>query len=105
MLAFIWILTAINLAGVRITGWVAVAMAALSLLPVVVLTAIAGTQLREVPWRPFAAEEGSLLAGLGPGPRDHDVELLRLGRAHHHARRDARSRARASAARCGSRCP
>ncbi len=33
----------------------------------VVLTAIAGTQLREVPWRPFAAEEGSLLTGLGLG--------------------------------------
>ena len=67
VLAFIWTLTAINLAGVRITGRVAVAMAGLSLLPVVVLTALAGTQLREVPWRPFAAEEGSLLTGLGLG--------------------------------------
>ena len=37
VLAFIWTLTAINLAGVRITGRVAVAMAGLSLLPVVVL--------------------------------------------------------------------
>jgi amino acid transporter len=67
VLAFIWILTAINLAGVRLTGWVAVAMAAVSLVPVVVLTALAGTQLREIPWRPFAAEEGSLVAGLGLG--------------------------------------
>jgi len=67
VLAFIWILTAVNLAEVRVTGWVAVAMAGVSLLPVVVLTVVAGTQLREVPWRPFAAEEGSLLAGLGLG--------------------------------------
>jgi amino acid transporter len=67
VLAFIWILTVINLAGVRITGWVAVAMAGASLLPVIVLTAVAGTQLRVVPWRPFAAEEGSLLTGLGLG--------------------------------------
>jgi amino acid transporter len=52
---------------VRITGWVAVAMAGVSLAPLVVLTAMAGTQLREVPWRPFAADEGGLLAGLGLG--------------------------------------
>jgi amino acid transporter len=67
VLAFVWILTAVNLAGVRVTGRVAVAMAVVSLVPVVVLTAAAGVQLREVPWRPFAAEEGSLLAGLGLG--------------------------------------
>ena len=59
VLAFIWILTAVNLAGVRITGWIAVALAGVSLLPVVVLTAVAGTQLRAVPWRPFAADEGA----------------------------------------------
>jgi amino acid transporter len=67
VLAFIWILTAVNLAGVRMTGWVAVAMAGVSLVPVIVLTALAGMQLREAPWRPFAAEEGSLLTGLGLG--------------------------------------
>lgn len=67
VLVFIWILTAINLKGVRVTGWVAVAMGVVSLVPVIVLTTLAGAQLREIPWRPFAAEEGSLLAGLGLG--------------------------------------
>ena len=67
VLVFIWVLTAVNLAGVRVTGRVAVAMAVVSLLPVVVLTAVSGAQVREIPWRPFAAEEGSLLAGLGLG--------------------------------------
>jgi amino acid transporter len=67
VLAFVWILTAVNLAGVRVTGRVAVAMALVSLVPVVVLTALAGAQMREIPWHPFAAEEGSLLAGLGLG--------------------------------------
>jgi amino acid transporter len=67
VLVFIWALTGINLAGIRITGAVAVAMAIVSLLPVVALTAMAGAQLQEIPWRPFAAEEGGLLAGLGLG--------------------------------------
>jgi amino acid transporter len=66
-LAFIWILTAINLIGVRITGWSAVVMAVVSLVPVVVLTAVSATRLDEIPWRPFAAEEGSLLTNLGLG--------------------------------------
>jgi amino acid transporter len=67
VLAFVWILTAVNLAGVRITGWTAVALGALSLVPVVVLTAVAATRLEVVPWRPFAAEEGGLLSSLGLG--------------------------------------
>ena len=67
VLAFIWILTGINLCGVRITGGVAVAMAVVSLVPVVVLTALAGAQLRVVPWRPFTGEDGGLLTGLGLG--------------------------------------
>ena len=66
-LAFIWILTAVNLIGVRITGWTAVAMAAVSLVPVVVLTVTSAARLDEIPWRPFAAEGGSLLANLGLG--------------------------------------
>ena len=66
-LAFIWILTAINLIGVRITGWSAVAMAIVSLVPVVVLTIASAAQLDEIPWRPFAVEEGSLLTNLGLG--------------------------------------
>jgi amino acid transporter len=66
-LMFIWILTAINLAGVRITGWSAVALAVISLVPVVVLTITSAAQLDEIPWRPFTADEGSLLTNLGLG--------------------------------------
>jgi amino acid transporter len=66
-LAFIWILTAINLIGVRITGWTAVVMAIVSLVPVVVLTIASAVQLDGIPWRPFAVEEGSLLTNLGLG--------------------------------------
>ena len=66
-LVFIWVLTAINLAGVRITGGGGRA-GVVSLLPVVSLTAVAGTQLG-IPWPPFAAEEGSLLAGSAWGSR------------------------------------
>ena len=66
-LAFIWSLTAINLIGVRITGWSAVAMAVISLVPVVVLTVAAAARLDQIPWRPFAAEGGSVLANLGLG--------------------------------------
>ena len=67
VLAFIWLLTAVNLVGVRITGWAAVAMGAVALAPVVVLTVMAATRLDGIPWRPFAAEEGNLFASLGLG--------------------------------------
>ena len=67
VLAFIWILTAINLIGVRITGWSAVTMAVVSLVPVVALTIASAAQLDEIPWQPFAAEQGSLLTNLGLG--------------------------------------
>jgi amino acid transporter len=66
-LAFIWILTAVNLAGVRITGWTAVGMGIVSLAPVLVLTTASAMQLEEIPWRPFAVDQGSLLANLGLG--------------------------------------
>jgi len=35
--------------------------------PVVALTVASATRLEEIPWRPFAADEGSLLANLGLG--------------------------------------
>jgi len=44
-------------------------MAGVSLVPVIVLTALAGTQLREAPWRPFAAEEGVSSPGSDWGSR------------------------------------
>ncbi len=67
VLAFVWLLTAVNLAGVRITGWTAVALAVVSLVPVVVLTAVAATRVETVPWRPFVAGERGLLSSLGLG--------------------------------------
>jgi len=67
VLVFVWTLTAVNLAGVRITGWTAVGLGAVSLAPVLVLTAVAATRLETVPWRPFAATEGGLLSSLGLG--------------------------------------
>jgi amino acid transporter len=67
VLGFIWLLTAINLAGVRITGWAAVVLGVVSLAPVAVLTTIAATRLDQIPWHPFAAGEGNLVASLGLG--------------------------------------
>ncbi len=67
VLGFVWVLTAVNLAGVRITGWTAVALAAVSLVPVLVLTVVATTAVEAAPWRPFAAAEGGLLPSLGLG--------------------------------------
>ena len=67
VLAFVWLLTAVNLAGVRITGWTAVALAVASLVPVAALTVVAATAVEAAPWRPFAAGESGLLPSLGLG--------------------------------------
>ncbi|MCI0546767.1 MAG: APC family permease [Candidatus Rokubacteria bacterium] len=66
-LAFIWTLTALNVAGVRIVGWASVALGAGALLPVAVFTVVAAAQARHAPWVPFAAEGQSLIEGLGLG--------------------------------------
>ena len=66
-LLFIWLLTAVNLLGVRITGWGAVALGAGALTPVALLTVWAGARASEAPWLPLAAEGQSLAAGLGVG--------------------------------------
>ena len=66
-LLFIWLLTAVNLLGVRITGWGAVALGAGALAPVALLTVWAGARASEAPWLPLAAEGQSLAAGLGVG--------------------------------------
>src|SRR5207248_2062335 len=67
VLAFIWILTGLNLAGVRITGWAAVALGALALLPMVPFTVMAMARAQHVPWQPLAAEGHGLVSGLGLG--------------------------------------
>src|SRR5262245_22641981 len=67
VLVFVWVLTGLNLAGVRITGWVAVVLGVIVLAPVAALTAIAATQAHRWPWLPFMNEEQGLIAGLGLG--------------------------------------
>jgi amino acid transporter len=66
-LTFIWALTGLNVAGVRVTGWTAVALGVGALAPVAVFTAVAGIRAEHLPWIPFSTDEGSLVAGLGLG--------------------------------------
>jgi amino acid transporter len=66
-LGFIWILTGLNLAGVRVTGWSAVALGAGALAPVALFTIVAGAQAQEVPWLALAADGQGLASGLGLG--------------------------------------
>ena len=66
-LVFLWALTGLNLAGVRVTGRSALALTAGALIPVAVFTVMAALRAERAPWRPFAADEGSLVAGIGLG--------------------------------------
>jgi amino acid transporter len=66
-LAFIWTLTGLNVTGVRVTGWTAVALGVGALAPAAIFTVVAGARAEHVPWIPFAPGEGSLVAGLGLG--------------------------------------
>ena len=66
-LGFVWLLTALNLTGVRITGWGAVVLAVGALAPIVALTGVAAAQAHVVPWYPFAAPGQGLASGLGLG--------------------------------------
>jgi amino acid transporter len=66
IVAFIVVLTGLNLLGVRPTGHAAAALAAVSLLPVALFTVIALPAARDAPWAPFAPTGGGLEAvGLG----------------------------------------
>src|SRR5215471_16920826 len=67
VLAFVWVLTGLNLAGVRITGWVAVVLGMLVLAPVAVFTAVGAMQVHRWPWLPFMNDNRGLIAGLGLG--------------------------------------
>ena len=66
-LGFVWLLTAVNLSGVRVTGWGAVALSAGALAPIVVLAAAAASHAGHAPWSPFAAPGQGLWSGLGVG--------------------------------------
>jgi amino acid transporter len=67
VLAFVWVLTGLNLVGVRVTGWTAAALGVIVLAPVTVFTAVAAGQARHLPWVPFANEQQGLATGLGLG--------------------------------------
>jgi amino acid transporter len=66
-LTFIWVLTALNVVGIRPVGWSAVACAVTTLAPVVVLTAVALAQARTVPWLPWTTQETVGWESLGIG--------------------------------------
>ncbi len=66
-MGFVWLLTAVNLSGVRVTGWGAVALSAGALVPIVVLVVAATAHAERAPWLPFAAPGQGLWSGLGVG--------------------------------------
>jgi amino acid transporter len=66
-LGFVWLLTGVNLAGVRVTGWSAVALSTGALAPIVVLVVAAAAHAEHAPWSPFAAPGQGLSSGLGVG--------------------------------------
>jgi amino acid transporter len=88
VIAFVWILTGLNLAGVRITGWAAAALGAVVLAPVAVFTAVAASQAHRWPWLPFMNDEKGLIGEARPRACHDDVELLWVGHAHDVPRRD-----------------
>jgi amino acid transporter len=64
--AFIVVLTALNVLGVRPTGRVAVALSVLTLLPIAALVVVGLATAGQAPWRPLAAE-GQTVATVGLG--------------------------------------
>lgn len=66
-LGFIWLLTGLNLAGIRLVGRAAVALACCALVPIAAFTVVAVSQARFLPWAPFAAESHGLWQGIGLG--------------------------------------
>ena len=57
------------MAGVRVTGWTAVALGVGALAPVAIFTVVAGARAEHVPWIPFAADEGASSRGWASGSR------------------------------------
>lgn len=66
-LAFIWILTGLNIRGVSIVGWGAVGLAVLALAPIAALVIVGLGRLQFVPWDPLTAGGTTLAEGLGLG--------------------------------------
>ena len=65
--AFIVLLTGLNVLGVRPTGRAAVALAVIALAPIAALVVVGLTTLRVAPWQPFLGPEQSLGTSLGLG--------------------------------------
>ena len=66
-LAFIVVLTGLNLVGVRPVGRAAVILGVLALTPIALLVVLGAGSITQAPWRPFAVEGQTLLGGLGLG--------------------------------------
>ena len=66
-LAFIALLTGLNILGVRPVGRAAVALAVAALLPIVALVVVGFATAKTVPWVPFETEGRTLGTGLGLG--------------------------------------
>ncbi len=64
---FIWVLTGLNVRGVRLVGRGAVALGILALAPVAALTIAGAARLRFVPWEPLTAGGATLGEGFGLG--------------------------------------
>jgi amino acid transporter len=65
--AFIVVLTTLNILGVRPTGRAAVALSMFALLPIALLVVVGLASATHAPWRPFAAEGRTVGASLGLG--------------------------------------
>ncbi|MBI4241176.1 MAG: APC family permease [Candidatus Rokubacteria bacterium] len=66
-LGFIWLLTLLNIRGVRLVGWSAVVLGALAFSPVVGFLALGLGRVGELSGLPFSVEGKSLTEGLGVG--------------------------------------
>ncbi len=66
-LAFIWMLTGLNIRGVRLVGRGAVVLGVLALAPILALVITGAGRIQFAPWEPFTVEGGSLVQNLGLG--------------------------------------
>ncbi len=66
-LAFIWLLTGLNIRGVSLVGRGAATFAILALAPIAALTIAGVGRLQFIPWEPWTAGSGTLAEGLGVG--------------------------------------
>ena len=105
VLAFVWILTAINLAGVRITGWAAVGLGVLALAPDARVHGRRGARRRSTRRGGRSPRAGTASwSGLGLGLAVMMWNYSGWDTPTHRASARRGGPARRSAARCGWRC-